>query len=100
VLLGAETGRDPDVDQDAEAADGIARRPTQRDRSGQRPAGREHVVDQQQATLPRLHLEHAGAVLEVVRDVHHGGWQLALLADRHEALAASLGERRRKDETS
>ena len=45
-----------------------------------------------------LHLEHARAVFEVVRDVDDGRRQLALLANRHEALAAPIGQRRGEDE--
>ena len=67
---------------------------------GERAARREHVVDQHEPARARLHFEHAVAVLEVVRDIDDRRRQLALLADRHEALATAIGERRREDETA
>src|SRR5512137_1197430 len=91
-LGAAETRRDADVEQHADAAQCVAGLAAQRGRGRQRAAGREHVVDQQQTAATGLHLEHAGAVFEVVGDVDHRRRQLALLADGDEALVAPLRE--------
>src|SRR5690606_17280260 len=46
----------------------------------------------------RRHLDRCIAVFEVVRHPHDGRRKLAFLADRHESLRMSVGERARDDE--
>ena len=80
--------------------DVVTRALAQVGRRAQRPARREHVVDQQRATVAGLHLEHAAAVLQRVRERDHRRRQLALLADQRERLAVALGQRRAEDEAA
>ena len=73
-----------------------------RERRGraERAAGREHVVHQDEAALAALHLQHARPVLERVLALDDRRRKLPLLAHRHEALAALLGECRGQDEAA
>src|SRR5262245_30047459 len=94
----AEVLRDAEVDQDPGVEHVEARVRRELGGGRERAAGRQHVVDEDEPALAALHFEHAGGVFERVVALDHGRWELALLADRHEALAAALGERGGEDE--
>src|SRR5581483_3712792 len=72
------------------------------DRRCRRPAGGEHVVDEQDAVVATngvgVHLEAFRSVFELVVDPVHVVGKLALLSRRDEPRVQTVGNRRRHDE--
>ena len=59
-----------------------------------------HIIDDDDAAGPRLHLERGSAVFKLVREARHRRWQFALLADGDEALAPAQCQCRAQDEAA